>query len=248
MRILKDWSNFYYGLGFNITSINPLKNDSKTKKIFKAPTTDRQTLKNRRQTISEIKNLEWSGCSGIGTVLGFGRLRCIDIDFKSDMKISGESQNLDMFPLVSEILTILNLPSDYKWVVQTPSKGFHVIFYSDNHDFITVINPVSKQKESKTKAIKPNQHTLSKYPWFGHFELRWNYHLVLPPSIGENGNYYSFRFGIPNEIPSNISIDKINSMIRIFCLDEYQGNKGFNLRLEDYHLNHQYIDYNPVLF
>ena len=47
----------YHDLGFNLTYINPKKNDPLKKKIYKAPTNNRQKLKKKKQEFPAANNL-----------------------------------------------------------------------------------------------------------------------------------------------------------------------------------------------
>ena len=58
----------------------------------------------------------------------------------------------DITPLVLETLEILKLPHNYEWVIKTPSNGFHIIFYCDDHKYNVSLNPISEFKE-KNKGI-----------------------------------------------------------------------------------------------
>ncbi len=248
MKKLIDWGEFYYNFGFKVTNINPLLNDAKKKKIFKAPTNNRHKLKNNIQTLKEVMNLDWINSSGIGTVLGCNNLRALDIDFESKFKLTGETNNINIRPLIKKILINLNLPKDYEWVVITPSGGAHIIFYSPNHKFKLTKNNTSKYRENKTKALKPNLKILKQYPKLGHFELRWKLHLVLPPSQVDNKAIYKFWKKIPTNAPIRISSFDLNRFFVAFCFDNDGEKIGYNLRLNDYHLNHQFLDYTPIIY
>ena len=49
----------YHDLGFNLTYINPKKNDPLKKKIYKAPTNNRQKLKKKKQEFDELISFDW---------------------------------------------------------------------------------------------------------------------------------------------------------------------------------------------
>ena len=249
MKDVYDYAIKYYNLGFNITYINPKENDPLKKKIYKAPSNNRIKLKNKRQLFKEIESFNWGNATGVGTVLGFNKLRALDVDFLSKYKLNGESKKIDIYPLIIEILNLLNLPKDYEWVVRTPSNGFHIIFYCENHKFEVPVNPISDFKEKKTKAFKPNRTTLKRYPHLGHFELRWDLHLVLPPSENELREKYSFLNSrkIPNSKPNRILIDDLYELIKEKCFETDYNRKGYNLFLDEYHQNHSYIDYSEIL-
>ena len=245
-----DYALKYYDFGFNVTYINPSLNDAKRKKIYKAPSSDRFLLKNKRQNKEDIFKYKWEESSGLGLVLGYNKIRAIDIDFQSNLKTNGESLKLNIQSLIEEILIKLKLPKNYEWVVKTPSGGYHILFYCEKHNFKTEINKVSEYNELKTKALKPNQKTLSKYNGLGHFELRWDLHLVLPPSVDKFGVKYKFCYSeFPFSKPLQVDIKQIEKLFMEICLDHdvKTNRKGYNLFLSDYHVNHDYIDYKQIL-
>ena len=246
MEKLIEWAGYYHDLGFKVTHINPLLNDPKKKKIYKAPTNNRHLLKAQNQTKDDVLNLDWGNSSGIGTVLGCNNLRAIDVDFESKYKLSGETRKIDIRPLVIEMLKSLGLPENYSWVVITPSGGAHIIFHAPQHMFRVVKNPVSDYGENKTKAIKPNLKILNHYHKLGHFELRWDLHLVLPPSIDKDGIKYKFWNQPPKVGPLTLTSQDLNKFFVDFCFDEDGNKKGYNLRLNEYHLSHNFLDYTPV--
>ena len=136
-------------------------------------------------------------------------------------------------------------------VIKTPSNGFHIIFYCDDHKYNVSLNPISEFKEKKIKAFKPNKDTLDLFPYLGHFELRWDLHLVLPPSKDREGNKYIFNNtrSFPLGKPKKIELDNLYKLIREKCYDvDLKSNrKGYNLFLDEYHRKHNYIDYSEIL-
>jgi hypothetical protein len=246
MENLAKWGEYYNNLGFKVTHINPLLNDPKRKKIYKAPTNNRHLLKTQKQTKEDVLSLDWENSSGIGTVLGCNNLRAIDVDFESKFKLSGETKEIDIRPLVIDMLKSLGLPDNYPWVIITPSGGAHVIFYSPPHMFKVSKNPVSDYGENKTKAVKPNLKILRRYDKLGHFELRWELHLVLPPSIDKDGFKYYFWNQPPKAGPLSVTSLDLNKFFSDFCFDEDGEKKGYNLRLNKYHLSHDFLDYTPI--
>jgi hypothetical protein len=248
MENLIEWAEYYHDLGFKVTHINPILNDPKKKKIYKAPTNNRHFLKTQKQTKNDVLNLDWANSSGIGTVLGCKELRAIDVDFESKYKLLGETRKIDIRPLIIEMLGSLGLPDNYSWVVITPSGGAHVIFKSPPHMFKVAINPVSDYGENKTKAIKPNLKILKRYKKLGHFELRWDLHLVLPPSMDKEGIKYKFWNQPPKVEPLRVTSQDLNKFFVNFCFDVDKNKKGYNLRLNEYHLSHNFLDYTPVIY
>lgn len=245
---LRDWAEYYYNLGFNVTHIIPELNDPAKKNIYKAPTNNRQIITHRRQTIDELISYNWENSIGIGFVLGFSQIRAIDIDFSSDLKLSGKSKFIDIKPLIKEILLDLELPQEYEWTTLTPSGGAHVIFYSEEMPFETKQNTSSEFGEKKLKGLIPNKHILQKYPFLDHFEYRWHLHLNLPPSLDKNNIENKFLFEQPKCKPLYIKFDTLKKFIfkYSFEFDSRFEKEGFNLSISDYRKNHKFIDYDEV--
>ena len=248
MTDLNDWAVFYYDLGFNVTHIVPSKNDP-SKYIYKAPTNSRQLITHRRQEINEMQSYDWENATGIGMILGRNNIRALDVDHLSKLK-KYSTQNLsNLKPIIDEFLVDAKLPVNYPWVVQTPSKGYHIIIKTQDLPFKTAISPLSLYGEKKTKAFKLNNKNQKKYPSFGHFDLRWDLHLTLPPSISKENKKYIFINGIPESEPSEVKLEKVLSFIKKYCLDEdlIKNIKGYNLFLDDYHSQHPYTDFSTII-
>jgi hypothetical protein len=176
MKELRLWANYYYNMGFNITHIIPSLNEGKAKNPYKSPTNDRHKIKNCRQSLNDVQSFYWEISTGIGVVLGFNNLRCIDFDFDIiDTNHNFGDDEINLF--IKAVLKLLNLPSNYEWVTKTPSGGFHILFYAGDHNLKVIDN--------KTKAFLPNKKYYDSFfnrVKFSHIELRWDKHLVLPPS------------------------------------------------------------------
>lgn len=264
MNDLRLWANYYYNMGFNVTHIIPHLNEGKAKNPYKSPSNDRHILKNRRQTIEELNSYDWGNSTGIGAVLGFNNLRAIDFDF--------HRWNRDVLPdkrnqLIHLSLQLLDLPENYEWVILTPNGGFHIIIFS-NHYSIPV-------KQGLTRAFTPNikyyhycdEYDISAYH-FRRIELRWDKHLVLPPSkietiihqetddrsfqtpFSEMNNYVFYFQKIPKKLPHEIKESDLKNLLNEICYDEYEhsNKKGYNLHLSDYYDNNdnERIEYYSV--
>lgn len=247
MKKLVDWAKYYYNLGFNVTHIVPEKNHP-SKKIFKAPTNNRQLITFRRQDRDEMLSYDWDNAKGIGMVLERDNIRAIDIDHKSILKYDSNQKLSNLRNIIDDFLISVNLPTDYPWVVETPTKGFHIIIQTNDLPYSLNINPNSKYKEKQLKAFLPNRKIQKAYPSFGHFEMRWRYHLTLPPSISKDGNQYNFINGTPNCLPQEIKIEDVLCFVEKYCLDKDIDRKvnGYNLFLDDYHKKHVFLDFNSI--
>jgi DNA polymerase III epsilon subunit-like protein len=191
------YANYYFNFDFNVTCITGKQTTTNIlhKNLFKAPSHKWEHLRNARQSISDLRSYDWEQAVGLGVVLGYNRLRALDIDGCED------------FTLIDDFLEILNFPSNYKWLIQSGSKkGFHILFYSDNHKFNVLKN--------KVKAFKSNSNFKM---IFKHIELRWIGHLVLPPSLHTSTMHYQFLNGIPLEAPSEIALENLYGLLKKYC-------------------------------
>jgi DNA polymerase III epsilon subunit-like protein len=191
------YANYYFNFDFNVTCITGKLTTTNIshKSLLKAPSHKWEQLRNARQSINDLRSYDWEQAVGLGVVLGYNRLRALDIDGCED------------FTLINEFLERLNFPSNYKWLIQSGSKkGFHILFYSDNHKFNVLKN--------KVKAFKSNLNFKMK---FKHIELRWIGHLVLPPSLHPSKMHYQFLNGIPLEAPSEIALENLYGLLKKYC-------------------------------
>lgn len=233
MTNLRLWANYYYNMGFNVTHIIPAKNKGKAKNIYKSPTNDRYKIANVRQSKVDMQNLDWENSLGIGAVLGFNNFRALDFDFHNHSEC-------DKYKFIKKAISLLGLPHNYEWVVKTPNRGFHILFFSKQHKF--------KVKGNLTKAFTPNVKTYDNIA-LKQIELRWDKHLVLPPSINQKNNNYKFFNFTPKWEPLEISIDNLYNLLNEFCYDCYfdayeEVNKNNNEKSSGYnlHLSHYYED------
>lgn len=215
MKELILWANYYYHrFGFNITYMNPVQNIFQgKKKPYKSPTNDRSILGQKRQDYSELLTFDWGKAKGIGTVTGFNNLRVLDFDnvFRNYANQSVFTDLVENF--AKEVLKMLQLPTNYEWVIKTGSNtGFHILVYSSEHSY--------NNDPEVIKAFFSN----SKY--FSHFErldLLWNNHLILPPSLHKSESIYSFIFcDLPTHPPHYVNINRIEQCIYELCY-EYGG-------------------------
>ncbi len=191
------YANYYFNFGFNVTCITNKYNffNRIDRTLLKSPSHEWSKFQKERQAINTLRSYNWEQAVGLGVVLGYNRLRALDIDDCED------------FTLIQDFLDILNLPSNYKWVTQSGSKkGFHILFYSDSHKFYVL--------ENKIKAFKSNSNFNKS---FKHIELRWIGHLVLPPSLHPSAMNYQFLNGIPLEAPFEIKLEQLYTLLKKYC-------------------------------
>ncbi|MBA7518861.1 hypothetical protein ES705_10935 [subsurface metagenome] len=166
----------------------------------------------------------------------------------TNSKIVDEALGGSADKFILKILSLLNLPDNYEWVVRSASGGFHIIFYAEDHLY--------PSKPNLTRAFCPNDNTYSEYSLFRFVEFRWSKHLVLPPSINKNGDNYKFYFcDYPLRFPLNISNSDIENLLNEICLDEswYEtGKKGYNVINSDrwplnaHYSEEEFIDLSPI--
>jgi hypothetical protein len=208
---LQLYASFYSKLGINLTRISEWPNNS-TEEPLKSPDHEWNKYKFFIQEESEFNSLFnlSQGYYGLGSVLGFKKIRVIDIDGCNDIQ------------LIKQFLEVLGLPINYRWVVRSGSNnGFHIYIRCLQHEFSA---PYGVPKAFQAK----NQYS------FKTIELIWQGHSVLPPSIHsnetkkildnrlENENldieyYYSFLNGRPNQLPNEISVSSIDDLVENFC-------------------------------
>jgi DNA polymerase III epsilon subunit-like protein len=191
------YANYYYNFQFNVTCITSSYNDfnKRGRYLIKTPSHEWTKFSIERQTLSTLRSYDWDNAKGVGVVLGYNKLRALDIDGCNDIN------------LITEFLNILKLPPDYSWLIESGSKnGFHILFYSENHNYDVAKN--------KIKAFKSSDKFKNK---FKHIELRWIGHLVLPPSQHPSLMNYQFLNGFPLSEPSRIELRNLDVLLRRFC-------------------------------
>lgn len=190
----------YFQIGLNVTCLSYLKNRFNHTNIDKAPSHKWRILQITRQLEEELKEYPWDFSSGIGCVLGFNDLRCIDIDNCSDIAV------------IKEILIDLSLPKDYQWVVKTPN-GFHIYVKCDS------LPMTIKELQEGVLALKPNSQFASK---FERLELRWAGHCVLPGNGPVSQRYYfafDSGFYVPQSEPHKIQFYGLFKVLTKLCGD-----------------------------
>jgi len=218
------YANYYYNIGFNIANIYPLSHNPDEYDIsqLKAPSFDWFFLDSLRQSLEEMMELDWEESVGIGAVLGYNDIRAIDIDNCSDIDT------------IKKILTSLGLCEEYEWVIKT-GNGYHIIVKSEYHDY--------KIDKNQVKSFLSNKEMNGK---FHHLELRYNGHIVLPPSIHYTYKKYKFiNNNIPYKAPLHVDLNSIKNMINQFCniYPDQKELKEIKLTESQYHLSYDRPEY-----
>lgn len=162
--------------GFNVIPMHP--NSKEPAVAWKKYTGD-------LQLDADIAALDWSS-GQIGIVNGVFFKRTIDIDGCSD------------YDLLGNVLTLLGLDFEYRWVVCSP-HGFHI--------HVICTEPLSSGQNVAVGAPQePGK--------FKQIELRWsNCVTVFPPSKHPDGDY-EWHLIDPEERPAIVLISAVESMFR----------------------------------
>ena len=213
-KIMKEEALLYKKrFGFNITKISKDANIYNVgRNRFKHPNHSWEHFEYSQQSIDFINKGNWDDIIGIGTVLGFNKLRALDIDYCDDIEF------------IQKLLNILKLPLNYEWVVKSGShKGFHILFYSED-------NRITEHESLKIAYGSNSKYNLA----FKKIEFRWKKHLVLPPSLHESSNRYEFLFSIPVKDPLVVEIEDLLNAITTFCKCSNVNNLSSNLSMTNY--------------
>lgn len=151
------------------------------------------------QDQKDIEYFNWdSTVTGFAGVCGINDLRCIDFDKVKDPSI------------VSACCKMLGLPENYHWQIKSGSgKGFH----------IWVKVKQSKLLSERLNGPKSAFYMKPKDISICHqIELRWeNCLTILPSSLHESGNTYSFLCGEPIDSPWEIEPELLVACLEHFC-------------------------------
>ncbi|MBS3945355.1 MAG: bifunctional DNA primase/polymerase [Melioribacter sp.] len=171
----------------------------------KRPTIPWENWQLIEQTEQDVIELGWNSnpptgracITGVGGICGINDLRNIDFDKVTD------------YSIIEMVCKRLGLGDKYVWTVKSGSGvGYHV--------WLKV-----RESEILHKRLNGPKSVYRLYlkdeGLCDHIELRWNQsQTVLPYSIHETGNRYSFLYDKPKEPPVEIDAD-----VLLECLEEY---------------------------
>lgn len=191
--------------------------------LFKRPIS---YFRQRKYETEEYKNAEWktynwAKATGIGVISGGNSYRCIDIDGCHSLEF------------LNKILNALSLDSAYRWVIKTGScNGFHIWIKTKKLPANLLMSSQAEKlfKNAGFIVFEPNKDYKDT---FKRIELRWNCHVVMPPSISGYGFNYQFVNGLPMYEPKEIPSEKLLEVLERF---------GFNTSL-----NHENIIKNIIM-
>lgn len=235
---MKEIAKKFYDIGLNIFGINNQLNENNFSdgNILKAPYTKIEN--SNRQSAEEFELIDWNSITGFGALLGYDSLCAIDIDGVLDYEI------------IKIILNKLNLPEDYNWVFKSGSQcGYHILLkcaLPKNLDQKTT-NPsfISAPQDSiphdfgtlDTNAYYPSNKSYGEeWNYFYKIEFKWKGNIVLPPSLHQSGNEYSFVNEIPSKQPNTVSFE---DLIEVKHLGSVQA-KSSDFTSYDYFYDHSF--------
>lgn len=209
---MKLMSMYYHNLDMNLTMVQGRYPSNVS---FKSPIDKEgmllENLYHSKQNTSVLLKQDWINVSGMGLVLGWNDYRALDFDYfveHYNLLEDNKEYNIEDFNIGDyrrECLLLLGLPEDYEWVVWSGSKkGFHIIIR---------VKDFEERESSRT--------SYAYYPYSSsnkRIELRWKGHLILPPSIHNSGETYSFfNNQIPTTEPAYIDLGQIDNLLDYYC-------------------------------
>ena len=206
------YMTLYYRLfGMNISQIKWDKDKDKFPNFKNPLDNDWKRFCKEKQSLDYILNWNWKDGAGLGIILGYNQYRALDIDIANTKLFEKIYPNRGINGLIDEMLDILHLPLDYPWVVRSGSGcGFHIIFKCEDSQATADIDTISYSPNDYYAELTEEK--------FIRVELRWNAHLVLPPSLHTGGYHYKFRNeSLPISSPSHINLSSIEELVYKYC-------------------------------
>lgn len=157
--------------------------------------------------------IDWEDVTGFGVHLESDSLRAIDVDGVLD------------YAVIENLLDDLNLPKKYKWVFKSGSQcGYHILLKCEMPEDLyqtpadsSLIVASQNAKGAKfgsldTNAYYPDVKSYGANHQFYKVEFKWEGNVVLPPSLHQSGNEYSFVNGFPKELPAIVDFDTLQKL------------------------------------
>lgn len=207
MNNLKEFANYYYEMGFNISCITnyDTPHNIKEGKRYKRPYHPHEHLYSERQSLEELNSYDWNNATGLGLFTGR------EFEEKGWVLVAIDIDGVG-FQELMKILDFLNLPRNYEWVVKTGSGiGYHIYFVTDfNNYFVT----------SDWNVAFPNNN-FSTTPYFNKIEILRKAHLILPPSLHSSTFKYEFLnctlpVNRPERLPHHTDYHPLHNLIHYF--------------------------------
>lgn len=139
-----------------------------------------------------LEDMRWDSGTGYAILCGPGNYRCIDID-----GVTPETRQV----FLQKLLALLELPSEYEWVVQT-CYGTHIWVR---------VPPFAEETYDVMKWNPDEEHK----GFFKRIELRWqNSYALVPPSLHPDGPTYRFLQGrFPDAAPLEVSFEQVEKAL-----------------------------------
>jgi hypothetical protein len=151
----------------------------------------------KEQLPGDIAGFGWgAGVSGIGGVCGINEIRCLSFHKVSNPKI------------VTFFCADLRLKPFYRWIVKG-GDGFQIWIKVNESE--SLINKLNGLRNTYRLVLKnPDLCT--------HIELKWSHsHALLPFSVDNAGNRYSFLNGEPRTGPVKVDPERLLESLEEFC-------------------------------
>lgn len=252
----------YYNLGINVTCICNYRNKFNLldRNLLKAPSHDWEKFSQRRQPLKEFASLDWDNCIGVGAVLGYNDLMALDIDgciewdfIKLICKVLGIDTNYEWIVQSGSgagyhliFYCHDRLKRDAKQEIYSISNKAPLSYENDKIDafypkrksWYSAYGVRDNPKYNEFRDIFDVSSKFGLVDLFQKIEFRWSNHLVLPNSIHESGQSYSFLTTLPFNPPIEISFEKLCLLHDLICstsadFSGWEGTADNNVAYQD---------------
>ncbi len=223
---LENFSKYYRRLGLNLTIVDREEENhlGSFGNYLKAPVDSGESYQIHEQDDSYFESIDWGNTSGLGAVLGYNGLMCIDLDWVFSPSI------------LNKVLAILGLPEKYDWVIATGSGlGYHIIINSpfpDKENSLLCLPPQFKSIHENLLGVLFREgeevssfYVVDKYRnQLEKIDFMWKLHSMLPPSKHKSGYRYRFlNTDIPATKPEFVHCARIFSLFYDLCVYNKDG-------------------------
>lgn len=205
VKSLRDLAQWYHSLGANLA---PLGNDKRPVIVniwngapVRFKWQEWETLIQTDKHWQQIRGgAFWGDAWGVAVINGVNGWANIDIDSRAKNDPARPPVPREV---AEAFLQALGLPSDYSWLIASPTGGWHVYVR------------VETLSIEKGKLSRPHPH-----PSVDHVELRFTGHYTaLPGSLHPNGKLYEFAGAQPTEAPAWVDGDALLATYSALTID-----------------------------